>query len=109
MAKVATSTGKAPPRHLDVAGGTGDIAFRSIKEMANYYQQNTIFQDKNKPLLEDSNRQIVVCDINPEMLEVGRQRSPQILGANLSNLVSKSLIYSAQCKHCLNLYEQMDF
>lgn len=40
---------------LDVAGGTGDIAFRMAKK----------FQDA----------EITLCDINPEMLEVGKQRA----------------------------------
>jgi demethylmenaquinone methyltransferase/2-methoxy-6-polyprenyl-1,4-benzoquinol methylase len=43
-------------RHLDVAGGTGDIAFRVAKKAA-------------------SDARIVVLDINGEMLEVGRDRA----------------------------------
>lgn len=59
-------------KHLDVAGGTGDVAFRildgisSIKRRAN--------QDpRNDHLLEET--QIHVCDINPNMLNVGRKRA----------------------------------
>ncbi len=44
--------------HLDVAGGTGDIAFR-IRER--------VGADKAGP--------ITVCDLTPEMLEVGRDRA----------------------------------
>ena len=44
---------------LDVAGGTGDIAFRIAKKA----------QEKN------FNYQIEVVDINPQMLEVGRSRA----------------------------------
>ena len=47
---------KAPFRHLDVAGGTGDIAFRVA--------------DRGSPSTE-----VVVLDINPEMLEEGRRRA----------------------------------
>lgn len=43
-------------RHLDVAGGTGDIAFRIAKKGS----QAT---------------EITILDINPDMLEVGRQRA----------------------------------
>lgn len=42
---------------LDVAGGTGDISFRMAKK----------FPDA----------QITLCDINPEMLEVGKKRAVQ--------------------------------
>ena len=44
---------------IDVAGGTGDIAFRIAKNA----------QEKNL------NYQIEVADINPQMLEVGRSRA----------------------------------
>jgi len=43
-------------RHLDVAGGTGDIAFRVAKQAA-------------------GDAEIVVLDINGDMLEVGRDRA----------------------------------
>ncbi len=47
---------RAPYRVLDVAGGTGDIAFRIAKRI-------------------DGNAEVVVCDINPEMLLVGAERN----------------------------------
>lgn len=73
-----------PPRHLDVAGGTGDIAFRSVKEMLKVFHG-----DGNKFLRngEDNCRQVVVCDINPEMLSVGKDRAPTVLGAANSSMV----------------------
>jgi ubiquinone/menaquinone biosynthesis methyltransferase len=46
-------------KFLDVAGGTGDIAFRIAGRLA-------------KDLAPE---QITVCDINPEMLEVGKKRA----------------------------------
>jgi demethylmenaquinone methyltransferase/2-methoxy-6-polyprenyl-1,4-benzoquinol methylase len=54
-------TAVAPPRNLpfallDVAGGTGDIAFRAIT--------------RGGPATRAT-----VCDINPDMLEVGRERA----------------------------------
>ena len=51
---------------LDVAGGTGDIAFRLLRHMRNI---NTETSD------------IVICDINSEMLKVGQNRAEQ-LGIN---------------------------
>lgn len=46
---------------LDVAGGTGDIAFR--------------FLDRVKP--KNGSARATVCDINPEMLAVGRERAKE--------------------------------
>ena len=46
-------------RLLDVAGGTGDIAFR-IREMARS---------------RGGEAEVTVCDINPDMLEEGRRRA----------------------------------
>jgi demethylmenaquinone methyltransferase/2-methoxy-6-polyprenyl-1,4-benzoquinol methylase len=59
--KDALITSLDPPRHhpfalLDVAGGTGDIAFRTLEAGG------------------DQTR-VTVCDINPEMLAVGRERA----------------------------------
>lgn len=46
--------------HLDLAGGTGDIAFRIVERLA----------DGECPC-----GQIVVCDINEQMIRVGRDRA----------------------------------
>jgi demethylmenaquinone methyltransferase/2-methoxy-6-polyprenyl-1,4-benzoquinol methylase len=59
--KDTLATAVNPPRHfpfalLDIAGGTGDVAFRVI--------------DKG-----DEQTRATVCDINPDMLEVGRERA----------------------------------
>ncbi len=48
-------------KFLDVAGGTGDIAFRILKR-----QMGTKGGDRPD---------VTVCDINPAMLEVGRDRA----------------------------------
>ncbi len=48
--------GKRDFRHLDVAGGTGDVAFRIAKKAA-------------------ADAEITVLDINGDMLEVGRDRA----------------------------------
>jgi demethylmenaquinone methyltransferase/2-methoxy-6-polyprenyl-1,4-benzoquinol methylase len=56
VSNVNPPKGPAPFRHLDVAGGTGDIAFRVV--------------DKG-----GSGTTSTVCDINTEMLAVGRERA----------------------------------
>lgn len=45
---------------LDVAGGTGDIAFRFLNYVKQYHKKNC---------------HVTVTDINPSMLEVGKSRS----------------------------------
>jgi demethylmenaquinone methyltransferase/2-methoxy-6-polyprenyl-1,4-benzoquinol methylase len=58
--------GDAPFRLLDVAGGTGDIAMRALRSGG---PQTTA----------------VICDISPEMLDVGRRR---VADANLSDRIT---------------------
>ena len=48
--------GEAPFRMLDVAGGTGDISFRAAKAAGPHFHST-------------------VCDINTDMLSVGRERA----------------------------------
>ncbi|KPM35065.1 hypothetical protein AK830_g11511 [Neonectria ditissima] len=60
----ATNPPGQPQRVLDVAGGTGDIAFRML-EHAHIHNGNTNFQ-------------VTISDINPDMLAVGRQRSLEL-------------------------------
>lgn len=50
---------------LDVAGGTGDIAFRLFNRMSKVHE---------------SPEQVVICDINTEMLEVGKKRAAELYG-----------------------------
>ena len=60
----------APKPHykcLDVAGGTGDIAFRLHKQMSNINREC---------------EKIVVCDINKEMLRVGQDRAKSMGAAD---------------------------
>jgi demethylmenaquinone methyltransferase / 2-methoxy-6-polyprenyl-1,4-benzoquinol methylase len=49
-------------RVLDVAGGTGDIAFRIVE----------MVRKANRPARET---EVTVCDINPDMLAEGRRRA----------------------------------
>lgn len=50
-----------PQKILDVAGGTGDIAFRMLQHAHTYNGNHEVH--------------VTISDINPAMLEVGRQRS----------------------------------
>ena len=76
------------PRHLDVAGGTGDIAFRSAIELTKCYQSTVKSMTSTQvDTLLDDERQVVVCDINPDMLSVGRGRVVSAVGINTSKLI----------------------
>ncbi len=84
----------AVPRHLDVAGGTGDIAFRALESVTKHYSQHPIIKsasniiiDKDETVEDESNKTTVVCDINPDMLAVGKSRSLKVLNGNIKNLV----------------------
>ncbi|KAG3116426.1 hypothetical protein PI124_g17321 [Phytophthora idaei] len=55
-----------PLKCLDVAGGTGDIAFRIAEQLS-----------KSSRGTEGS--EITVCDINSSMLQVGEERAPKVL------------------------------
>ncbi|XP_062232681.1 2-methoxy-6-polyprenyl-1,4-benzoquinol methylase, mitochondrial-like isoform X2 [Phragmites australis] len=60
-------------KHLDVAGGTGDVAFRvleRIKSVSHRAMQGTLTDVE-----EDTH--IYVCDINPNMLNVGKKRAAE--------------------------------
>ena len=63
---------KINPRHgnrlLDVAGGTGDIAMRYL----NYLKYKG---RKRKANLMDIKSEIIVCDVNQAMLDVGKRKA----------------------------------
>ena len=61
-------------RILDVAGGTGDIAFRMIDTMQ--------CEERSKSSGEDC-VSVTVCDINTEMLRVGQKRARERYGSSL--------------------------
>jgi 2-methoxy-6-polyprenyl-1,4-benzoquinol methylase len=60
-------------KHLDVAGGTGDVAFRIYDAV--YSVKRRALQKVDEASLEET--QIYVCDINPNMLNVGKQRAAE--------------------------------
>ena len=59
---------------LDVAGGTGDIAFRMLDAMQ--------CEERSKSSGQDSVN-VTVCDINTEMLRVGQRRARERYGSSL--------------------------
>jgi ubiquinone/menaquinone biosynthesis methyltransferase len=64
-----------PFQILDVAGGTGDVAFRFVEAAG------CLERAKSSGL--DESIRITVCDINTEMLRVGEQRATQRFGRNV--------------------------
>ena len=57
---------------LDVAGGTGDIAFRIADELSTHPAATS------RSVHEDEQARVVVCDINKQMLDEGRQRAAKL-------------------------------
>ncbi|KAI5459266.1 UbiE/COQ5 methyltransferase [Mariannaea sp. PMI_226] len=68
----ATNPPGQPQRILDVAGGTGDIAFRHLQH-AHEFNGNP-------------NVHVTISDINPDMLAVGKQRSLSLPASHQSSL-----------------------
>jgi 2-methoxy-6-polyprenyl-1,4-benzoquinol methylase len=86
----SVANSKYVPKHLDVAGGTGDIAFRVVEEMFRYYPTHMNAMVKESPSIESlppAERQVVVCDINVDMLKVGESRAVKAVGAQESKIL----------------------
>ncbi|OMO59845.1 UbiE/COQ5 methyltransferase [Corchorus capsularis] len=60
-------------KHIDMAGGTGDVAFR-ILDAINRIESKPMHH-AGDDLQEEA--QIYVCDINPNMLHVGKKRATE--------------------------------
>ena len=58
--------------HLDVAGGTGDVAFRVLAAMRGDQARQLEGAASAAPV---SRGEVHVCDINPDMLEEGRRKA----------------------------------
>ncbi len=58
-------------QHLDVAGGTGDIAFRVLDQITQLEDEQR-HQEASHVTPAGT---VVVCDINPEMLSEGRKKA----------------------------------
>jgi 2-methoxy-6-polyprenyl-1,4-benzoquinol methylase len=72
--KFVTTLNPLPDSHiLDVAGGTGDIAFRCLDRM----NSSSAFFSRKPSASGSAGRRapsVTVCDINPSMLSVGKER-----------------------------------
>jgi 2-methoxy-6-polyprenyl-1,4-benzoquinol methylase len=58
-------------RHLDVAGGTGDVAFRVLRAI----RAAELAGAARSAALAVTPGDVTVCDINPDMLEAGKGRA----------------------------------
>ncbi|GMH89111.1 hypothetical protein TrST_g3301 [Triparma strigata] len=65
-------------RHLDVAGGTGDISFRSL-DAINKSLGLSSHSPPNPSVPCPAT--VTVCDINPDMLRVGESRATSLYGS----------------------------
>jgi ubiquinone/menaquinone biosynthesis methyltransferase len=83
MARAVREHEGAELRILDVAGGTGDVAFRFIDAAG--------CPERSKSSGEDP-ISVTVCDINPEMLRVGKKRAQERFGSALLD-VTKALSF----------------
>ncbi|KAK9838269.1 hypothetical protein WJX81_001078 [Elliptochloris bilobata] len=65
--------------HMDVAGGTGDVAFRVLRDMAADAARDPTSDAGAAPAQDGAGEWraggVTVCDINPAMLEEGRRRA----------------------------------
>ncbi|MGO1119019.1 bifunctional demethylmenaquinone methyltransferase/2-methoxy-6-polyprenyl-1,4-benzoquinol methylase UbiE [Rhodovibrionaceae bacterium A322] len=61
--------------HLDVAGGTGDIAFRSLDRAAEESERRVQEGRLSPEEAEAKAAKVVVCDLTHDMLRVGRDRA----------------------------------
>lgn len=73
-------------QHLDVAGGTGDVAFR-VLDSIHQVEQKSYNQSGEDGGLEEEATRVYVCDINRSMLEVGKERARDRGYGNTSSLV----------------------
>jgi len=76
---------------LDVAGGTGDVAFRFVEACGSVERSKSSGLD---PI------QITICDINPSMLAVGERRAREMYGNSILDS-SKGLSFSEGNAECL--------
>jgi ubiquinone/menaquinone biosynthesis C-methylase UbiE len=67
--------------------GTGDVAFRTLNALSSNYESELLIRNIRTENVADSTRQVVVCDINPQMLAVGRDRADKILKGAQRNMV----------------------
>ena len=71
-------------KHLDVAGGTGDIAFR-VLQAARETALPPVYRVRKTNDTYESSPQVIVCDINDNMLRVGIERAKSQYGSIQAN------------------------
>jgi len=81
---VQESMGEGPHfRHLDVAGGTGDVSFRVLDVI-----NDTLNQAPGTPVRPSPPAAVTILDINPDMLTVGEERAIARYGS--SNVATRA-------------------
>lgn len=62
-------------QHLDVAGGTGDVGFRVLQAI--HSCEHMGMGGKSVDTEAEDDTRVYICDINPAMLDVGKQRAQE--------------------------------
>ncbi|CAD2085158.1 methyltransferase, putative [Plasmodium vinckei brucechwatti] len=82
---------------LDLAGGTGDIAFRILERYKYFLEKIKIFDNKNnydrisEEFYKNPLVNIIVCDVNNDMINVGIERAKNLnLNKNITWLVENA-------------------
>ncbi|GMH62669.1 hypothetical protein TrRE_jg2565 [Triparma retinervis] len=99
----AKESGEVPEspyfRHLDVAGGTGDVSFR-VMDVIN----DALDQTAGSPTRLPPPASVTIIDINPDMLTVGEERALSRYGS--SNVAIRSEAeFGSEPEKPLNFYE----
>jgi len=93
---------------LDVAGGTGDVAFRFVDAAGLAGQQQQLQQEPQGQVQDDPPISITVCDINAEMLRVGEKRAREKYGSHLLD-TTKGLAFVQGNAQDLHQFEDNTF
>lgn len=96
---VRRTSGSRELNILDVAGGTGDVAFRFVDAAGCPERAKSSGKDEVT---------VTVCDINPEMLRVGERRARDRYGSNLLD-DSKALSFVEGNAQDLHQFEDNSF
>lgn len=83
---------KSPPllSILDVAGGTGDVAFRFLEAASCLERSKSSGKDEIA---------ITVCDINPDMLRVGEKRAREKYGDSIIDITQSIRFQEGNAQH----------
>lgn len=87
---------------LDVAGGTGDIAFRIIEYLRRRHLEQQQQQQQPNSASPSLKSKVIISDINPNMLQVGRQKATEL---GLDHIPSVELDWLEGNAECLSSIE----